>query len=340
MTRDDSWRITAGAGNTCGPTARLTPMRPTRALALTLALLSAACGGAAVGEDPTSTPTPDSTSSVIATSSVKNPSQLKLAVLDALEDPLDYCDPDVYPVARGRPIENARERFPEIQSDREAFLAILEHEGLQEDDEFTDEQLIAINELYKQMAAVQVSREGGVYRFEAQVLRERQESVLVRGTVDASGEVVIESEKPAPPPTCPICLARGARIATPDGTVSVSDLRVGDRVWSIGRQGRRIVVVVEAIGRSVAPIGHEVVRVRLADGRIVTASPGHPTANGRALGSLHAGDRLDGARVASVRRVAYGGAFTFDIRVSGPTGLYFADRVLLASTLTISRAAA
>jgi hypothetical protein len=66
------------------------------------------------------------------------------------------------------------------------------------------------------------------------------------------------------------------------------------------------------------PSAFEVVRVELSDRRIVTASPGHPTAEGRALGDYAAGDRLDGALVVTTARISENGGATFDILSSGP----------------------
>lgn len=84
-----------------------------------------------------------------------------------------------------------------------------------------------------------------------------------------------------------------------------------------------------------APLGHEVVRLSLADGRTFVASPGHPTADGRTVGELRAGDVLDGSLVVSVQLVGYVGA-TYDLLPSGPTGTYFVNGVLLGSTMTRS----
>ncbi len=86
------------------------------------------------------------------------------------------------------------------------------------------------------------------------------------------------------------------------------------------------------VGSTVAPPGHAVVRVRLSDGRTVTASPGHPTADGRALGMFSVGDRLDGAAVVAIERLPYRGR-TYDLLPAGATGAYWADGVLLLSTL-------
>jgi hypothetical protein len=65
----------------------------------------------------------------------------------------------------------------------------------------------------------------------------------------------------------------------------------------------------------------------------VRASPGHPLADGRPVGSVGTGDRVDGATVVSATLEAYGGGRTFDLLPDGPTGIYLADQVPLGSTL-------
>src|SRR5207244_4053901 len=117
------------------------------------------------------------------------------------------------------------------------------------------------------------------------------------GTVSRSGRVTIDSTSPGTRPPCPICLAAGSLIDTPNGPVPVQDVRVGMTVWSTDLRGRRIPATVLETGHMAAPLGHEVVRLTLADGRTVTVSPGHPTADARPVGRLRAGDRLDGSVV-------------------------------------------
>jgi hypothetical protein len=104
-------------------------------------------------------------------------------------------------------------------------------------------------------------------------------------------------------------------------------------VWSTDRVGRRIPVTVLRVGRTPVPATHEVVRLVLADGRTVLASPGHPTPGGVPVGELRAGERFEGTRVVSAERIPYAGGFTYDLLPSGPTGTYFANGVLLGSTL-------
>jgi hypothetical protein len=263
-----------------------------------------------------------------------SPQALKLAVLDAVGGHLTYCDPDVYPVGHGTPVQNARARFPTIKADRAAFQAILAHEHLTADQRFTPDQLIAINEDYKQMQAIDLKPADGGYRFTVLTPTPGSNTGITRlsGTVSGSGAVTIAARAVGQQPNCPICLAAGVNIATPMGAVLVQDVRVGMRVWTTDLYGRRIIGVVLETGNMQAPLGHEVVRLALADGRTVMVSPRHPTADGRTVGELEPGAVYDGSTVMSTALVAYAGR-TWDLLPSGPTGTYFANGVLLGSTL-------
>ena len=133
---------------------------------------------------------------------------------------------------------------------------------------------------------------------------------------------------------CPICLPPTASIATPKGPRPVSALRVGMKVWTLDGQGRRIAGLVEHVASTPAPKHHQLVRLVLDDGRRVAASGGHPLTDGRSFAGLGVGDRIDGARVLRVERIALGGGRTYDLLPSGPSGAYWADGVLMRSTLT------
>jgi hypothetical protein len=153
------------------------------------------------------------------------------------------------------------------------------------------------------------------------------------GIIDASGSISVEQHAPAGEPICPICLARGTAIATPDGDAAVEAIRIGMRVWSIDVRGRRVVATVIRVGHTPVPASHQVVRLVLDDDRFVVASPGHPLSDGRLLGAIRAGDRVDGATVISAAIEAYHGGSTFDLLTDGPTGLYLAYGIPLRSTL-------
>jgi hypothetical protein len=87
------------------------------------------------------------------------------------------------------------------------------------------------------------------------------------------------------------------------------------------------------VGSTPVPPGHLMVHLRLADGRELWASPGHRLADGRQLGAIAAGDVVDGSRATLWELVTYSGDRTYDLLPAGPTGTYWADGILLASTL-------
>jgi Hint domain-containing protein len=290
-----------------------------------LLVLAALVAGCASGRPSSPTPTPGPPLTT---------AELKIRLIEQL-GPLWYCDPDFFPVPRDDEADMARQRFAEVRADAEAFAAVIAHLGIG-GEAFTDDQRLAIYRLWKQLKAILLEPAGeGTYRFDylsmpAPGASEGRRSV---GTIDDRGTVSIEQEAPAGEPICPICLVRGTRISTPDGEVAIEDVRAGMRLWSLDESGRRFAATVIRVGRTAVPATHQVVRLVLDDGRVVVASPGHPLAGGRRFGTIRAGDQVDGARVVSATRAAYDGGFTFDLLPDGPTGIYVADGVPLASTL-------
>jgi len=294
---------------------------------LVFAALFAACGDS--GGVPSGSPIPTGPS--------LSQAALKLRVLDELPGTIDWCDPDAYPVARGTPLQNARDAFPGMKKDRETYEAVLDHLGIPHDAELTDHELVRVYGAYKLVAhdtPIELADDGG---FEVVV---RQEGGAyadkVVGHVTPDGQVSIEDVVGGDgsfEPMCPICLARNTRIAVPGGFIRVQSIRTGMVVWSTDAFGHRIRAVVERVGRTPVPPTHRVVRLVLADGRTVLVSPGHPTPAGTPVGDLRSGARFDGSSVISAALVPYAGGFTFDLIPSGPTGTYFANGVLLGSTL-------
>lgn len=132
------------------------------------------------------------------------------------------------------------------------------------------------------------------------------------------------------------CLPPDALIATPDGEVPVSRLAAGMPVWTRNRAGERVAATVLRTGRSRAPAGHRMIRVVLADGRTLTVSPGHPLPDGTTAGSWLTMNRFDRSMIQSAVTLAYPGRETFDLLPSGETGIYWANGLPLASTLSAS----
>ena len=288
-----------------------------RLLVLTVALVLAACGAGVT------TPTPSPQPLTAA--------QLKYRVIDELGRPM-FCDPDFYPVARADEGDLARQRFPDLQKDTETFTATVARLKLT-GPAYTADQQLAIYREWKTLNALALQPVNDVWGFT--YIAEKASSVgeRVDGRVSAQGRVTVLSRTPSGPPPCPICLALGTRIATPRGEIAVEDLRVGDVVWTTDVHGERIAAPLIAVGSTPVPGTHEVVRLALDDGRAVFVSPGHPTADGRLVRDLVSGDTLNGARVATAERVRYLGGATYDILPAGASGVYWANGVLLGSTL-------
>lgn len=258
--------------------------------------------------------------------------QLKFAVMDSVGRPV-YCDPDFYPIAReGGEEQNAVNFYPQIRSDSQTYAAIIAHEHLPSGD-LTDQQKLTVYRAWKLLRAVGLVPSGTGYTFEYRIQTGGSGYQMVAGTVRVDGAVTVNSRAQTTPPVCPICLAASTLIATPDGPVRVTDIHAGTVVWTQAADGSRVAEPVLEEGSMEAPAGHMVVDLALADGREVWVSPGHRTADGRSVGSIRVGDSLDGSVVARAQLVPYSGQRTYDLLPAGPTGRYWANGILLSSTL-------
>jgi len=260
-----------------------------------------------------------------------SPTELKYKLLEQFPD-FFFCDPDFYPIAREEEPVLVQQRFPELQANQEEFQAILNHNGLAGVTTFTDEQKLLIYREHKKLNAIYFELVGDKYQFQIQTGAEGQQGSVLTGTIDGSGSVDVQKQEPAIP-TCPICLAKGTLIDTPRGPIPVENLRLGDSVWTVNGAGERVAATILRTSRVPVPATHQVVHVTLSDGRELWASPGHPTTDGKMLGDLAVNDRLDGALVINVERLHYAGTATYDLLPSGNTGFYWANGILIGSTL-------
>ncbi len=260
-----------------------------------------------------------------------SPSELKYRLLAQFPN-FFYCDPDFYPIARADELSLALQRFPAVQADREAFQAILAHLNLTGATSFADDQKLRIYQEYKRLNAIHLQLAGDKYQFQIMTAENGQQGMQIQGTIDGAGNIVVQ-QKTAAFATCPICLAVHTRIATPNGSIAVENIKPGDVIWTMDASGSRVAEPVLQVVRVPVSAGHLLVHVVLADGRELWASRGHPTADGRVLADLHPGDVLDGSRIVSADIIPYDGAATYDILPAGPTGAYWADGILIGSTL-------
>ncbi|MCI0482286.1 MAG: Hint domain-containing protein, partial [Candidatus Dadabacteria bacterium] len=132
----------------------------------------------------------------------------------------------------------------------------------------------------------------------------------------------------------PPCLSAETLISTPDGNVSIIDLRPGMLVITLDLNGNKVARPIELVSKAMVPGDHSLCHLTLDDGRELFVSPGHPTADAREAGDLNPGDILDGAEVVSIEKVQYEAGHTYDLLPSGETGLYFANGIPMGSTLS------
>ncbi|MGH2386540.1 MAG: hypothetical protein ACRDGB_16040, partial [Candidatus Limnocylindria bacterium] len=198
--------------------------------------------------------------------------ELKYRVFDHIGRPW-YCDPDFYPIQREDETVLAEQRLPEIRRDSETYLAILSHNGMPAGSPLTARERLAVYRAWKQLNAFALEPDGSGYAFTIPI--EPQDTAsprgeIVSGTIDVHGVLRVTKRSAADPPMCPICLAEASLIDTPAGPIRVSELRVGMAVWTQSADGARVAAPILAVAKVEAPVGHEVLRITLADGRTVT----------------------------------------------------------------------
>ena len=244
-----------------------------------------------------------------------------------------YCDPDVYPIGRGDVQQRAIDEFPTIQKDTQSYNAILDHLGLPDTVSLTDQQKLELYQQWKELNVVKLTSTNAGYSFDLIVTNDRR-NTRYAGSISFEGQITIDQQTDQGISAgCPICLPANALIDTPSGQVPIQSLKAGMLVWTADAQHHRIAVPIEKTGSVPVLEGYHMIRLQLKDGRTLLASPGHPTINGRPIGSLIVGDWLDGSQIQSVETIPYDGPATYDILPSSETGWYWADGVLVGSTL-------
>ena len=253
--------------------------------------------------------------------------------------PLVYCDPDFYPIAREDESEAAKGHVKDMQADNVVWAAIAAQFGFDPASTPTGDGLLTVYRAWKMMRALTLTRSSDGWSFDAPFggvgpdSSASEKVTRVAGTIATDGTITVTAQEPGSSPPCPICLARGTKIATPVGEIAVEALRSGDPVWTLDASGRRVASTIVQVGSTPVPPTHRVVRLQLADGRLVLVSPGHPLQDGRPVASLGVGDTYDGSVVTSADLAPYDGGRTFDVLPAGDTGVYWANGIELGSTL-------
>ncbi len=240
-----------------------------------------------------------------------------------------FCGP---PVLSSDYEDELIKQFPAVSSDIEEFTEILKRLNIANNGSWTDqEKLAAVNE-HNRLSAISLEPSNGKHKFSIRSVSQDKDEFIYEGFIAQNGEITITKQE-SYPYGCPICLAGSTLIDTPAGLIPVKNILVGMPIWTTDRTGHRIFGVVTQTSKVPVPPTHQMIHLVLDDGRELFASPKHSTIDGRTVRDLIANDPYDGAHVLTAERITYGDVATYDILPSGETGFYWANGILLDSTL-------
>jgi hypothetical protein len=312
------------------------------AIAVAVIVVASGCGRSAEPAGPpgtgtaatgTATPPPPSYQSPPATAGAATigPWSLRYRLLVHYPD-FAYCDPDLYPVARVDHQPAADQWWIAADHASAEVSAILAHHGFHEP--LTSDQRLTAYRDHKSLTVISMSPVPIGYRYQLSITATSggEPDHTVTGEISLDG-TIREISRQARRGGCPICLEAETTIATPAGEISVALIRPGDTVWTTTAAGRRIAAPVLQVVRRATPGPHLMLRLALSDGRAVIAAGAHPAADGTLLRELAPGRQYDGATIASTTWMVSTAAATFDLLPAGPTGTYWANGLLIGTTL-------
>lgn len=133
------------------------------------------------------------------------------------------------------------------------------------------------------------------------------------------------------PPGCPvpICCSPHTMILTSKGYKDIENIKVGEYVISDNGEPSYVIKT-----SKLRVYNHKIVEVKLNDGTVLEISPGHPIGpRSITFGALKPGFKLDKREVVSTMLVEYKEKYTYDILPNSLTGNYYANGVLIGSSL-------
>lgn len=285
---------------------------------LAIIMMAASCAGS----NPTTT---------TATTTPLTSFESRYHVLDAYPNYF-WCDPDFYPIGSpGGELANAIAQFDTIRSNDQEFTAIIHRISLDRKTDYTSDEKLLVYRQHKRLTKVLVDFQATNDGFSFVIRLGEGQGQKITGNISTTGSINVTKTETSFN-TCPICLSKGTLIDTPTGPVPVEQLVAGVLVWTIDENGERVSAPIVKTGMTPEPSLFELLNITLSDGRTITASPGHPTADGRLLGNLRLGELLDGSDIISIEKVPYEGR-TYDILPASPSGTYWANGILLGSTI-------
>lgn len=133
---------------------------------------------------------------------------------------------------------------------------------------------------------------------------------------------------------CCHCLSKGSLVSTPSGDIKVENLKTGDVVWTNNSNGKRIKSKIIKAAKVSVQKNHMMLKVTTIDNTTIIVSPEHPDRNGIPLIKALRNLDLNQVNIKNVELIKYKNKFTYDILPEGETGNYWANGILLGSTLS------
>ena len=134
--------------------------------------------------------------------------------------------------------------------------------------------------------------------------------------------------------SCGSCLSPYTLISTPKGQVKVKNLKVGDVVYTQTKAGKKISMPIIKKSKVKVTSLHKMVYLNFSNGNDLIASPDHPATRAKKIRELFPSEAYDQTKINSVSLINYDHSHTYDILPDGDTGYYWANNILIGSTLT------
>lgn len=126
----------------------------------------------------------------------------------------------------------------------------------------------------------------------------------------------------------PNCLSPDTRIKTDGIQKRIADIKVGDIVISDDDNKVKVIKI-----KKIEAKKYKILKVEFNDGTILEISPNHPTSDGRLFKDLMMGDIVNNRIVIETKLIQYNYKYTYDILPDSEKGNYYANSVLVGSTL-------
>lgn len=130
------------------------------------------------------------------------------------------------------------------------------------------------------------------------------------------------------------CLPSSTQILTSKSSISIDQLKEKDSILTMNLKGKISTMPIKLINKVLVSHQHTMIILDLADGRKLQVTPEHPSAiPNKTIDEFEIGELFDGSKIINKLKIDYKEEYTYDILPEGETGFYWANGILIGSTL-------